>query len=131
MPPEPSTSPIRQAESGVLPSPMFTMVISSFTVTTPLPSQSPVQAAVPTHVPPALPSALTQSLSSTHAKPLKSPPSQTAPVDWHRDPGHWSSRRQTKPIASPPTHSFCDPTHGPPPRQLCVTSQHNAALTPP
>src|SRR5262245_58897447 len=33
-------------------------------------------------------------------------------------------------MLSPTVQSFCVPTHGAPPTQLCVTSQHSPALTP-
>src|SRR5579862_3248622 len=43
MSPEPSASPAGQSSSGASPRAMFTMRTSSFTVTSPLPSQSPTQ----------------------------------------------------------------------------------------
>jgi hypothetical protein len=41
-----SASPLGHADNGAFPRAMFTMMISSFTVTVPLPSQSPVHASI-------------------------------------------------------------------------------------
>jgi len=95
MSPEPSASPTGHADSGVLPNAMFTMMMSSLTVTVRLPSQSPVQAGgvglgvgvaltqtLPptTQVLPTVP-ALLQSVSSTQEKLSKGPPQQNLLVD--------------------------------------------------
>lgn len=58
-------------------------------------------------------------------------PSQNFPVDRHIELGHWLSCRQANPMFSPSRQTLCAPTHGLPPEQFVVRSQHSVAFWPP